>query len=317
MRVQIPNWYLLALLHAVFASSGRAASLASRSIKLYVRDDDDDGDDSDSDDGDDSGHARHHGGSASSSHGLSKGAMVGIVIGCLIALLLLFLFVVCCIRRRRAKARKQAQAAAVTAAAPEMKENLASTPLLVQHPPNLRPRSTIASSPTDIIPGPLYFSDSIGRRATQEYRNVAPPTDDSAPLPNPYDGDTPPQPPTRDDFLSSPTSPSYPTSPYASSASRISRRQSTAPSAWTHDELHSDASSGSGSGALLLARGGTQTSRLTTSSCLHEEIAGYQKALEAHYRKESEDAVMREHRIGEGSSVPADPPPMYSPSVEN
>ena len=230
---------------------------------------------------------------------------------------LLVLLIVCyCYCRRRTKTRKRAKAAAAAAAAPEMKENLVSTPLLVQHPPNLRPSSTVASSPTSTVPGPLYFSDSTGRRATQEYRNVAPGTDDATPLPNPYDGDTPPQPPPRDNVPSSPTSPSYPTSLHASSSSHVSRRQSTAPSAWTHDELHSDGHSGSSSGAALLARGGTQTSHPTTSSSLHE-MAGYQKALEAHYRKESEDAVMREHSIGEGSSVPADPPPMYSPSVEN
>nr|VWO98327.1 Calcium dependent mitochondrial carrier protein [Ganoderma boninense] len=142
-------------------------------------------------------------------------------------------------------------------------------------------------------------------------------------LPNPYDGETPPQPPPRD-LLASPTSLTGPTAwsystptqdaSTSASSSRVSRRVSAAPSAWTHDELHSDAASAS-SVAPLLARGDTQTSRLTASSSLHEEMTGYQKRLEAHHRKESEDAVMRENGIRAGA-VPADPPPMYSAAVD-
>ena len=209
-----------------------------------------------------------------------------------------------------------------------MKEHShSSTPLLVhsnQPPPNPRSRSIAV---TDAVPGPIYFSDSPGQREmSQAVHNAAPSTgtDDGRPLPNPYDGDTPPQPPPRD-LLASPTSPTsptvstawaYSTSPGDASASpHVSRRTSAAPSAWTHESLHSDAASAS-SEAPLLARGDTQASCLTASSTLHEEMAGYQKRLEAHHRKESEDAIMRDHGIRAGSSVPADPPPQYSAAVD-
>ncbi|KAI1796464.1 hypothetical protein LXA43DRAFT_987764 [Ganoderma leucocontextum] len=361
MLLRVPTWYLPALLSTLLTSSGPggAVLVLPGSLKPYVvpRDDNDD---SDSDDDDDTS-THHHGsttntasasgrtsigsgssatitGSASKSTGTASpsgngvtrhGAVAGIVIACLLFILLLICLTCWCRRRRRTRAQQQAQAAAIAAAAPEMKEHShSSTPLLVQHPPNPRPRSMAATGPIDTVPVPLYFSDSPGRRETQDLRNVAPGTDDGRPLPNPYDGETPPQPPPRDLLLASPTSPTSPTAPtawsysttpdesrYASSSSRVSRRESAAPSAWTHDELHSDAASAS-SEAPLLARGDTQASRLTASSSLHEEMAGYQKRLEAHHRKESEDAIIREHGIGAGSSVPADPPPVYSAAVD-
>ena len=116
----------------------------------------------------------------------------------------------------------------------------------------------------------------------------------------------------------SPTTWTYAMSPGdgdASASSHVSRRESAAPSAWTHDSLHSDAASAS-SQAPLLVRGDTQASRFTASSTLREEMAGYQKRLEAHHRKESEDAAMREHGIGVGSSIPMDPPPQYSAAAD-
>lgn len=242
-------------------------------------------------------------------------------------ILLLICFTCWCRRRRRTR-QQQAQAAAMAAATSEMKEHThSSTPLLVQqHPPNPRSRS-IAATDSNAVPGPLYFADSPGRRETEAVHNAAPSTetdDGRSLLPNPYDADTPPQLPPRDLLFASPTSPTGPTAwSYSTptqdasnaASSRVSRRVSAAPSAWTHDEPHSDAASAS-SVAPLLARGDTQASRLTASSSLHEEMAGYQKRLEAHHRKESEDAIMREQGIGVGASVPADPPPVYSAAVD-
>lgn len=269
-----------------------------------------------------------------------------------LAVLLLLLIILLgswCLRKRRHKLRAQEAAAlAAAATAPPMKEKeTATVPLLAQqHPNTLMPGSGTATSPTDsdTVPDNLYFSESTGRRGTQEMRNVPPRINDTTPLPNPYDGDTPPQPPPHnDEVISSPTSPvsgaavsrytsyqgsttssnRYSRAPsawtqdesaaalltrggrhasYSGSESHSSNRRSSAPSAWTHDE----------SAVALLSRGDTQTSRHTASSSLTEELAGYQKALEAHHRKEEEEAVVRESRVGEGSAVPSDPPPVYS-----
>lgn len=187
-----------------------------------------------------------------------------------------------------------------------------SAPLL-SHPHSLRPGSLSVSSPTDIVAGAAYFSDSTEHRSPQEPRNVPPaaapsrPSHESDTLPNPYESDTPPCPPPRDE--TAPLSPTATTSRRASSSwmgdsSHSSGRRSTAPSAWTHDE----------SGVALLSRGTTQTShRTSASSSLHGELAGYQKALEAHHRKESEDAAIG-GGLGESSRVPVDPPPQYTPS---
>ncbi|PIL34216.1 hypothetical protein GSI_03927 [Ganoderma sinense ZZ0214-1] len=359
MLLRVPTWCLPILLSTLLTASGpgRATLVLAGSLRSYNVAPRDDSDDSDSDsDDDDKSSTHHHGTSTSAASGrtsvgsgssatitasasestitasssgnkiTSHGAVAGIVIACLLFILLLIYFT-CWYRRRRRTRQQQAQAAAMAAATPEMKEHThSSTPLLVQqHPPNPRPRSMTATD-SDTVPGPLYFADSPRRRETQAMHNAAPSTDTDdgrSLLPNPYDGETPPQPPPRD-LLASPTSPTGPTAwsystptqdASTSASSRASRRVSAAPSAWTHDELHSDAASAS-STAPLLARGDTQTSRLTTSSSLHEEMTGYQKRLEAHHRKESEDAVMREHGIGTGANVPADPPPVYSAAVD-
>ncbi len=168
-----------------------------------------------------------------------------------------------------------------------------------------------AASPADTLPSGLYFAGGMGHRGPQEMRNVAPAAYETAPLPNPYDGDVPPQPPARDDPAVSPMSTASGASvsrdtSYQSSAPQSSIRHSTAPSAWTQD----------GSAIALLSRGTTQASRHSASSSLTDELAGYQKVLEVHHRKEEEDAIRRESRVGDGSGVPADPPPKYSPSEQ-
>ncbi|KAM5533315.1 hypothetical protein V8D89_012989 [Ganoderma adspersum] len=356
MMLCIPTWCLPALLSTLLTTSGPGGSMLvlAGSLKSYYVVPRDDHDDSDSDSDDDDKSSTHHHGSSTSTASArttvgsgssatitgsaskststasssgnkitSHGAVAGIVIACLLFILLLICFTCWCRRRRRTR-QQQAQAAAT----PEMKEHTNSTtPLLVQQrPPNPRSRS-IAATDSDAVPGPLYFADSPGRRETEAVHNVGPSTetdDGRSLLPNPYDGDTPPQPPPRDLLLASPTSPTGPTAwsystptqdASTAASSRLSRRVSAAPSAWTRDELQSDAASAS-SVVPLLARGDTQTSRFTVSSSLHEEMAGYQKRLEAHHRKESEDAVMREQGIGAGASVPADPPPVYSAAVD-
>ncbi|TFK94617.1 hypothetical protein K466DRAFT_657644 [Polyporus arcularius HHB13444] len=310
MRFCVPKWYLLALLYALLACTGRSATISTR-LTARGDDSDDDDDSGDDSDGDGDGSQRHRAGSKGNGsstlteHRISGGAIAGIVIGVL--LLLVLLIIGCWYLRRRRRARVERAAVLAAVASPSMKEN-STAPLLVQHPANLQPRSPVTASPTDSIPRSILFVDSTGQRSTgtQELRNLAPDVLDTTPLPNPYDGDTPPQPPPRDE-LASPTSPVSPVSRYASlnsSSLYSSNRLSTAPSAWTHE----------GSGEALLSRGATHASRVSTSSSLHDELSGYQKRLEAHHRKEEEDAVRQQ--LGEGSRVPADPPPVYSPSEE-
>ena len=48
-------------------------------------------------------------------------------------------------------------------------------------------------------------------------------------------------------------------------------------------------------------------------SAITSQTKEYQKALEAHHRKESEDAAIG-GGLGESSRVPVDPPPQYTPS---
>ena len=260
---------------------------------------------------------------AGRAHKLSKGAIAGIVIGCceynpdtllrsclprmLVLLFLLFLILcMCCYRRRRTRTQVKLDNKAREAgfSTTPMKE-VTSSPLLSQH---THSGSMVHSSPV-VAAGAPYFSDRAVSRDPQVLRNLPPEASRETieTLPNPYDGDTPPQPPPRDDL--SATSPTSPVSRHTSSSwygdsTHSSNRRSTAPSAWTHDE----------SGVPLLSRGTTHTSHRTTSSSLHDELSGYQKALEAHHRKESEDAAIREERIGEGSGIPADPPPLYTAS---
>ena len=222
-------------------------------------------------------------------------------------LILLLLILGCWCLRRRRRARTE-QAARLAAAAPSLMTETSKAPLLSQHPASLQPQSPSASSPTGTVPGGMFFNGSTGQggTGTQVMRNIVPSALDTRPLPNPYDGDTPPQPPPRDD-PPSPTSPGSSVSRYTSLNSTSmysSNRQSTAPSAWTHDE----------SGVALLSRGTTHASRASTTSTLHDELSGYQKRLEAHHRKEEEDAVRQQ--LGESSGIPADPPPVYSPSEE-
>ncbi|KAI0702944.1 hypothetical protein C8T65DRAFT_260502 [Cerioporus squamosus] len=313
MHFRVPKWYLLALLYALLASTGRAVSISSR-MTARGDDSDDDDDNGDDSDGDGDGNQHHRAGSNGSGvgtltkHHISGGAIAGIVIGVILLLVLLVLLGLWCLRRRRRARAQQAAVLTAAAAAPSMRET-STAPLLVQHPTSLQPKSPVAPSPTDsTIPGRVFFADTPGRPGigTQEMRNIAPGALDTASLPNPYDGDTPPQPPPRD-APPCPTSPVSPVSRYASlnsSSLYSSNRQSTAPSAWTHDE----------SGEALLSRGATHASRVSTSSSLHDELSGYQKRLEAHHRKEEEDALRQQ--LGEGSGVPADPPPVYSPSEE-
>lgn len=187
------------------------------------------------------------------------------------------------------------------------------------HPPTIHPSSLVTQASSYAIPGPVVYSDTLGRGQTRELRNLPPPVAgslDSIALPNPYEAGTPPVLPPHDE----PASPTSPVSRYASVYSTSSPTEgsgshsharsysySAAPSSWTADD----------SGTPLLSRGTTMASRLTAGSSLHEEMAGYQKALEAHHQKEQDDAQHRENRIGEGSAVPEDPPPVYSDRADS
>ncbi|KAI0633405.1 hypothetical protein C8Q77DRAFT_1056901 [Trametes polyzona] len=310
MQLRLPLWYVLVLLWA-FLLKGRAAPVCRTSNR--VRDDDDDSD-SDDDDDDDDDRNQHHRACATLGSGggksISKGAVAGIVIGCLLILLLIILLACWCVRRRRSRSRQPINLAVAAAPAPPVKE-LPPSRRNGEHPTSALPHSMAEHPPVNLVPAVATLSDSMGRRHARELHNIPPAiaeSSESISLPNPYEQDTPPTPPPHDEVIS----PSTTMSRYASLYSTASPTEhsyshsrsysySAAPSAWTHDD----------SAVPLLSRGTTQTSRLTASSSLHEEMAGYQKALEAHHRKEQDDAQRREDRIGEGSAFPEDPPPVY------
>ncbi|KAH9855197.1 hypothetical protein C2E23DRAFT_724863 [Lenzites betulinus] len=320
MQLRLPLWYILVLLWA-FLLKGRAAPVSCRTSSQTRNDDDDSDSDSDSDDDDDdsNSNSQHHRNGcptigSGEQRGLSKGAVAGIVIGILLLLLLLILLA-CWMqrRRRRSRSRQGIEVAVATVAPPPPAKEHSSSRSNSAHPPTLRPQSMIAQHLSNTAPGGVILSDSMGRHhwQTRELNNVprtAAESTESVALPNPYEQDRPPTPPPRDDSV---TSPASTMSRYASLYSTTSgpteethsrtRSYSAVPSAWTHDD----------STTPLLSRGTTQASRLTASSSLHEEMAGYQKALEAHHRKEQDDAQQRESRIGQGSAVPEDPPPVY------
>ncbi|KAI0645381.1 hypothetical protein C8Q79DRAFT_1010349 [Trametes meyenii] len=316
MQLRLPLWYIFLLL-CTFHIKGRAAPVCTN--KKQARDDDDSDDDSDDDD-DGSDHHRVSCSTGTAQHGVSKGAVAGIIIGILILLLFLILLAWWCARRRKKSRQPIALGSVGTVSTPPMRER---TPpqTLRNHPSGLRPSSLVAASPVDTHPvGAVFSNDTCQRdphreltsipltRAAESYELHEPLT-----LPNPYEHDTPPTPPPHDDVVLPPTSPISPastsrmTSLYTSTSSTSNshshtRSYSAVPSAWTHDD----------STTPLLSRGATQASRdSSASSTLHEELAGYQKALEAHHHKEEEAAQQREQRIGEGSAVPEDPPPVY------
>ncbi|EIW63070.1 uncharacterized protein TRAVEDRAFT_43380 [Trametes versicolor FP-101664 SS1] len=312
MQLRLPLWYIFVLLWA-FALRGRAAPACRTSKQARDDGDDDDSDDDDDDDNNSSSSSNQH--NACGQHnGVSGGAVAGIVIGCLIFLLLLCILLACWYRRRTRSQKQVILAAAAVAPTPPMKELSPSFRSNGGHPPSIQPSSLVTHSSAYTVPGPVIYSDTMGRGQTRELRNLPPPiagSVDSIALPNPYEQGTPPLLPPRDDDATSPTSPvsryasvystSSPTEASGSHSHARSYSYSVAPSAWTSDD----------SGAPLLSRGTTQASRLTATSSLHEEMAGYQKALEAHHQKEQDDAQHRENRIGEGSAVPEDPPPVY------
>ncbi|KAI0371146.1 hypothetical protein BV20DRAFT_1051894 [Pilatotrama ljubarskyi] len=308
MQLRLPLRIILILLWA-FLLKGRAASICHSSKQ--ARDDDDSDDDDDDDDDDDSSSQHHRACSTTvAQHGISKGGVAGIVIGCLL-LLVLFILLGCVFVRRRRKPQQQVGTAAVApaAAASSMRERT----LNGQHPFAPPPTSMGTRPLVDTVLAAAPSSGNMERPQTRELANIPPiaESSESIPLPNPYEQDIPPRPPPRDRTSAPPPSSvsryaslystASTTSPNPYSAHSRSYSYSGAPSAWTHDD----------SAAPLLSRGTTQASRLTTSSSLHEELAGYQKALEAHHRKEEDDAQQREERIGEGSVIPDEPPPVY------
>ncbi|KAI8993790.1 hypothetical protein BD414DRAFT_480450 [Trametes punicea] len=181
------------------------------------------------------------------------------------------------------------------------------SPPLGSHPVSNRPGEDVSVRSQNAVPIAVLAPRSAGGHGDQstELRNIAPvhPSSESIPLPNPYEEDVPPPLPPRDEPVS-PISPVSPrTSSYAHTSPTSHSRPNSywgAPSAWAHED----------SAVPLLSRETTQASRFTATSSL-QEMAGYQKALEAHHRKEEEDAVMQQQRLGQGRAIPEDPPPLY------
>ncbi|KAI0655960.1 hypothetical protein C8Q70DRAFT_1057157 [Cubamyces menziesii] len=309
MQLRLPLWYIWVLLCA-FLLKGRAAPIFGNGLQSRDDDHDDDDDSDDGDDGDNDDNSQHHHASSTTQQpsGVGKGAIAGIVIGCLLLLLLVGLLGWWCVRRARRQARLRYPVAVTVPNPPSMRQNLSSP---VQgnpyNPFAVRPQSTTAQSAIHATPAATLFFDGAPQGQILNGNPIiaahASPAADS--LPNPYDQDIPPPVPPRDRrnvvSLASTAEPtSLDTSSSPTSHSR-SYSYSAAPSAWTHEE----------SSAPLLSRDSTQTSRLTASSSLHQEIVGYQKALEAHYRKEEDDAEGRPGGIGGSSALQEDPPPVY------
>lgn len=86
-----------------------------------------------------------------------------------------------------------------------------------------------------------------------------------------------------------------------------SSRASQAPSAWRASATPSTNYSDAANSRASSMTGVSSASVPTEEAALLGEMSSYQKRLESHHRKESEDAVEVASRI------PADPPPSYSP----
>ncbi|KAH9892866.1 hypothetical protein C8Q73DRAFT_699702 [Cubamyces lactineus] len=308
MQLRLPLWYLWVLLWA-FLLKGRAAPICEHGLQSRDNDhDDDNGDDGDDGDGDDSSQHHHANSTTQQSSGVGKGAIAGIVIGCLVLLLLVGLLGWWCVRRSRRQARLRYPVAVTVPNPPPMRQT-PSFPIQGNsyNPFALQPQPVSALSPAHAMPSAILFSDGAPLGRTQDGSPVVAthtsPASDS--LPNPYEQDIPPPVPPRDRrHVLSLASTSEPTSMDTSTSPTSHSRPysySAAPSAWTHEE----------SSAPLLSRDSTQVSRLTASSSLHQEIVGYQKALEAHYQKVQDDAQGRSGGIGGSSTLPEDPPPVY------
>ncbi|OSD04026.1 hypothetical protein PYCCODRAFT_170502 [Trametes coccinea BRFM310] len=204
---------------------------------------------------------------------------------------------------RRRRSRSQQRLEFLAAPTPQMRQEMPAT------------QNNVGFGPTPgvgvpIVPGSAHTSPGLNnaarRQQPQVLSNVQPgrPSVEFLTLPNPYERDVPPPPPPHDD-VPSPTSPlSHRVSASAytnTSPSSHSHAYSGAPSAWPFED----------SSEPLLSRGPTQASRLTASSSLHDDLVGYQKALEAHHRKVEEEAVQGEGSSGQGRGLPEDPPPVY------
>ncbi|KAI9067137.1 hypothetical protein FKP32DRAFT_1588949 [Trametes sanguinea] len=289
MKSRLPLRYIIVFLS--FHLLNVQARQTTCTFSFQTRDGDDD-DDDDNNSGN-SGNTNHRFG-CTNNNGISKGAIAGIVIGCLVLVALLILLGWWCMRRRRT--RSQQRLDVLAASTPQMREGVQAN----QH--------NVSSAP--IVPGSAHTPPGLNNAARQQQpqvlSNVQPgrPSVEFLTLPNPYERDVPPPPPPHDD-VPSPTSPlsrRVSASAYTNtSPSSHSHSYSAAPSAWPFED----------SSEPLLSRGPTQASRLTASSSLHDDLVGYQKALEAHHRKVEEEAVQGEGSSGRGRGLPEDPPPVY------
>lgn len=140
---------------------------------------------------------------------------------------------------------------------------------------------------------------------------------DTATLPNPYDGmyvghdpferSLPPTPSIGQPIVALSALPSR---GVALNDAEGSSRIPHAPSAWRTSVLSASTYSDAPGSRVTSMLSASSSATQTEETALLGEMATYQKRLESHHRKESDDAVA----AATASGVPEDPPPTYSPT---
>ncbi|CAL1707029.1 unnamed protein product [Somion occarium] len=227
----------------------------------------------------------------SGSSRLSGGAIAGIVFGIFVFILLVgAIFLLWWRRRRQLAARNNSRDSSQSTAALVSNAPVSTQPAFARRPTSIPWISPILPTTGEIAGGAHTAGQGTAHRRLSGSANT---------FPNPYDTiyhDDPPQSP------SSPTSPNHqrdlPPLPEGaalprptSTTSSTFDAPSTAPSSFPYSALSHQPEAGTSSNTVA-----AENEALLMTS--------YQKRLENHHRKESEDAVL-------GRGVPADPPPEY------
>ncbi|KAK7692668.1 hypothetical protein QCA50_004301 [Cerrena zonata] len=246
----------------------------------------------------------------SSNHGLQAGSIVAIVFGILVLLLILGALLLFWWRRRRR------QLAATSANGNDGSQ--VNTALISKNPVSIPSPTHPHPSYNSWIP-PVYMAAPVsdhgsdpehGDQSQEHHRRAS---SSIHTLPNPHDSyrDIPQSRTSTmrtSSMLSDRDLPPLPDSPISlrptSTASSLFGTLSTAPSSFPYPVLSQVPESESVTSANSVSDAGPS---LTSTGAEAAIMADYQKRLETHHRKESEDAVG-------GSGIPVDPPPRYSES---
>ncbi|GJE94902.1 hypothetical protein PsYK624_110780 [Phanerochaete sordida] len=241
----------------------------------------------------------------SSSHGgVSGGAIAGIVVGVVLGSLLLLLILFWLHRKRRQQRVRLEDGTAVLAAAsqgirgPHGAHATGSASAMRTYG-NMPPSTAEVGSGAVM---PLVAAAALASRGKQPSGANITRSATRSSLPNPYDAND---------------------EPLLANTNRVNRDRDLPPTPAHYANAPTTSLSGSPSSfpaasdanvAAFLARENTNRTTRTSASTLHDEMAAYQKRLEAHHEKEMQ--VRDDHSVdGPSSMMPLEPPPEYRESI--